>query len=275
MTVRKDTPLAGKLSDGWALLVALFMTLAGCDQLVDLGRREPAPPVLVSEQIYAGRCDGCTLTDRNMNGARMSEAIFVKSDFSGSQMRRVTADLARFEDSRFLRRSDLSFAILRNAKFQGCDFINAIMTNVEADGASFIDVRLNNADLGQSRFTGASLEGVILTGAQAPEAIFVGANLTSVEAVTADFTGADFSGATLVEAILVRAQMRNTLLVGANLSRSRLALADLRGARLDEANLSGADMAAALGLTQRQLATACGDRNTRLPPGLFVRNCRA
>ena len=49
----------------------------------------------------------------------------------------------------------------------------------------------------------------------------------------------------------------------------------LTGARLAGADLSGAVLEGAEGLTQRQLDQACGDEETKLPPGLIVAPCEA
>ncbi|MDH3920535.1 MAG: pentapeptide repeat-containing protein, partial [Rhodospirillales bacterium] len=66
---------------------------------------------------------------------------------------------------------------------------------------------------------------------------------------------------------------------GSNLSGARLGAVlrqvELAGARLDGADLSGAWLADATGLTQAQLDRACGDRRTKLPPGLTVAPCPA
>ena len=45
------------------------------------------------------------------------------------------------------------------------------------------------------------------------------------------------------------------------------------GADLDELDLSGVDLQGAHGLTQTQLARACGDAKTKLPRGLQLQSC--
>jgi uncharacterized protein YjbI with pentapeptide repeats len=74
-----------------------------------------------------------------------------------------------------------------------------------------------------------------------------------MRATRANFAGANLSGASLV---------------GAHFGGARLA-----GAALTGANASGAEMAEALGLTQDQLNTACGDATTTLPAGMTIPRC--
>jgi uncharacterized protein YjbI with pentapeptide repeats len=72
--------------------------------------------------------------------------------------------------------------------------------------------------------------------------------------------------------------MRGANLTGANLAGADLARVNLVGARMSGANLyqsrlyltriQGLDLSRAQGLTQAQIDTACGDRQTVLPQGL-------
>ncbi len=72
--------------------------------------------------------------------------------------------------------------------------------------------------------------------------------------------GADLRGAQLSEAVLIKANLSVVNLSGADLSRADLTEADLRGADLREA----------LNLTQVQVDSAKGNRETRLPTGLRI-----
>ncbi|MBM7413843.1 MULTISPECIES: pentapeptide repeat-containing protein [Nocardiaceae] len=81
---------------------------------------------------------------------------------------------------------------------------------------------------------------------------------------------ADLAGADLRAPRLVGADLRGASLVGADLRRSDLAGCDLLGADLRGADVRGADLRDALFVTRTQLASARGDRNTRLPPDLEV-----
>jgi hypothetical protein len=79
-----------------------------------------------------------------------------------------------------------------------------------------------------------------------------------------DLAGADLAGRDLRGADLRGASLRGALLVGARLGDADLRYADLLGADLRGADLRGTDLRDALFLTTAQLASARGDRGTRL-----------
>ena len=56
-------------------------------------------------------------------------------------------------------------------------------------------------------------------------------------------------------------------LANASIPEAILSHANLSGANLRDTNLSGADLRRSSGLTQTQLAEACGDANTKPPEG--------
>ena len=104
----------------------------------------------------------------------------------------------------------------------------------------------------------------------------VGLDLTRAELKGLNFTGMDFEGTTLTAADLEDSLLRNvdfeeatlrqTELKNADLTGSSFEFAQMRGADLDHADLRGADLSRADGLTRSQLAEACGDASTLLPP---------
>lgn len=90
-----------------------------------------------------------------------------------------------------------------------------------------------------------------------------GADLEGAYLVTANLKGADLSDANLQVTDLSEANLQGALLVRAN----------LEGADLSYANLLGADLRETEGLYQEQLDAACGDAETKLPPGLSITPC--
>ncbi|MEM1300482.1 MAG: pentapeptide repeat-containing protein, partial [Pseudomonadota bacterium] len=91
------------------------------------------------------------------------------------------------------------------------------------------------------------------------------AQMAGADLDRADATAANFSGASLE-----KARLSSASLVGANLNG-----ADLEGALLRRTDLSGADLTDVRGLTEAQLALACGNADTILPDGMSVRTCGA
>jgi uncharacterized protein YjbI with pentapeptide repeats len=127
----------------------------------------------------------------------------------------------------------LAGARMTNAVFNRTDFSRAVLARADVSGSHFAE-----AD-----FTEADLTGAKLIDAHCPRAVFDAALLAHSDARRANFTNADFDGADVT-------------------------LVNFAGA-----NIAGADLRTAVGLTQAQLNTACGDRRTRLPRGMRVRRC--
>lgn len=82
--------------------------------------------------------------------------------------------------------------------------------------------------------------------------------------------GRDLIGANLKGADLRGANLRGALLIAASLKEADMRSTDLIGADLRDADLSGANLLGSLFLTQAQVNSAKGDKNTKLPPSLSV-----
>ena len=80
----------------------------------------------------------------------------------------------------------------------------------------------------------------------------------------------DFMGANLKGADLQGVNLRGAFLIAANLKNADLRKADFIGADLRDADLSGANLIGSIFLTQAQVNSAKGSKNTRLPHDLKV-----
>lgn len=114
--------------------------------------------------------------------------------------------------------------------------------------------------------------------ADCPDCDFTGANLQFQCVKTGDLSRARFDDANLKyacmrETTLHDTSFRNADLTGANLSDADLNGADMTGAILSLTLIRGTDLSGALHLTQDQIARACGDARTKLPPGLSIHIC--
>lgn len=123
-------------------------------------------------------------------------------------------------------------------------------------------------NLFQAELEGLQARGLNLSGSRLRQA-----NLNLVVMNRTNFSGADMRdvdayGAVLGGASFARANLANASFVGTYLEGANFSGADLSGA-----NFSGAEMTTARGLTRRQLAGACGDASTRLPPGFSIPPC--
>jgi len=139
---------------------------------------------------------------------------------------------------------------------------DAIAARVRA-GAACANCDLFQIDLAYQsvagrNFTGARIRQADLSLVTADRARFHGANMSLT-----NFFGARLSGADLTEA-----NLEGATFVGAYLGGARF-----NGAVLTGANFSGAEMADAVGLTQAQLSSACGDASTTLPAGMTIPAC--
>jgi uncharacterized protein YjbI with pentapeptide repeats len=113
-------------------------------------------------------------------------------------------------------------------------------------------------DLSGRILTGAKLSNSVFNRANFSRAVMARADASNSQFVQANFTEADLTSASLVRSRCMNAVFRGTL---------------FHGARLAGANFSGADLRRAEGLTRDQLAEACGDHATLLPPGLSISRC--
>ncbi|MGD9965061.1 MAG: pentapeptide repeat-containing protein [Hyphomonadaceae bacterium] len=125
-----------------------------------------------------------------------------------------------------------------------------------------------NCDLFQISLAYQSIAGRNFSGARIRQA-----DLSLVTADRARFHGANLSLTNFFGARLSGADLGETNLEGATLVGAYLGGARLHGAVLAGANLSGAELADAVGLTQPQLNTACGDATTTLPQGMTIPAC--
>jgi hypothetical protein len=129
----------------------------------------------------------------------------------------------------------------------------------------------------------AAIEGVSFRDRTLRFARFDSTELYSVNLVRADLTGVHLLEASLVGGNLIGADLTGALLLRANLTAANLSGADLTGAILFGANLSGAQLSEPgvdrtfnlqmVKVTQPQLDQACGDKATKLPPGLTIHPC--
>lgn len=148
---------------------------------------------------------------------------------------------------------------------------------------------LQHADLRQAKLIGADLTGTLLTRAN-----LEGADMRGADAAGVDLRGANLKGANLSHARLDAAMLTNTDFTGAKLVGTNFRVVEmvegltfrdadargaifryafLRGVDFRGADLSGADFTRAFGLSNEQLALACGDQKTKLPYGLHIPPC--
>lgn len=163
-----------------------------------------------------------------------------------------------------LRGANLDGSFLRLAAFQRTDLTGAKLRGSDMTGIHLARAKLDGADL-----TGSNLAGSELTRASFRNAILRNTRLDAVRVHNADFTGADLRGANLRILEFVNGlSLKDVDARGARFDHAYLGRVDISGG-----DFRGANFTRVSGLTNAQLATACGDATTILPEGLRIPDC--
>jgi uncharacterized protein YjbI with pentapeptide repeats len=195
--------------------------------------------------------DGADLTEANLSdvvairsrwrGAWLGEATIECADFTGADMVEAVLDKSNALDATF-RNARLKRVEARWAALKGVD-----MTEVNAEGADFSASDLSGAVLRDARLSGANFTDTLLVnadlaGVKGKGTNFTNADMTGAKLTGADLTGADFTGAKLDGADLTRADLATAILKGASLKGAVLIDCRLDGAEMEGADLEGAVM---------------------------------
>jgi hypothetical protein len=169
------------------------------------------------------------------------------------------------------RRGSQNEPILSALDLSSAYLAGANLLNANLKGAYLAGTNLNSAIL-----VAADLEGAYLEKAQLRETNLSAANLSGADLLHADLRGAKLDradlGSDLMDAHLEGVDLSSTSLKGANLHYAHLEGTNLsthlEGVDLRQAYIEGADLSAAVGLDPTMLASAFGDKETKLPPGI-------
>jgi uncharacterized protein YjbI with pentapeptide repeats len=134
----------------------------------------------------------------------------------------------------------------------------AIPVSYTADQAAVASIKAGKHDCPHCDLRGADLTNTCVKNGDVQGAKFDNAKLVLMCMSYANFKGASFRGADMA---------------GANLAHSNVDGADFTGAKLGITSIKGTDLRHALGLTQDQLNSACGDAGTKAPAGMKVHTC--
>jgi uncharacterized protein YjbI with pentapeptide repeats len=155
--------------------------------------------------------------------------------------------------------TDLSNTNLQSANLEKATMVRAWLTDAHAEGANF-----SRIEAYRSSFANVIADGARFTSAELQRADFSGAKLEKT----------DFQKAELGRANFDKADLTGTSFMLANLSRANLSGAKFQGpigfgkAFMYLTRIEGLDLSAATNLEQAQVDLACGDKATKLPPGL-------
>ena len=173
----------------------------------------------------------------------MQGALFESADLRDANFENANLDGTNFEDA------NLRFAHFENADLSRANFESADLSRAKFENADLWDAHFENADLSLANFENAVfLWGAKFENADLQEALFENADLWG-----AKFENADLSGANFENAVLWDAKFENAVLSGVN----------FENASLEDANFKNADLRDVKGLTQIQLNSSIGSKETK------------
>jgi uncharacterized protein YjbI with pentapeptide repeats len=197
---------------------------------------------------------GCSRNLLMLGGDDLTEGVFSRAKLTSTDFRRAKLPRAK------LNEGEISFTRFEDANLSGADLSKAVGWRVN----------FNRANLEGANFTGADLSRAVFTEAKASAGNFSKSEMSRADFSRADLTGADLSKAEAARTVFTDANLSGVRFNYSDLARATLdgldlAGVDFTGAYLFLTQLKGADLSRAFGLTQDQLALACGTNEIKLP----------
>src|SRR3954467_3957820 len=197
---------------------------------------------------------GCPRKLLILEGGDLTEGVFSRAVLTSTDFRRAKLPRAK------LNEAEISFTRFEDADLSGTNLSKAVGWRVN----------FSRANLKATNFSGADLSRAIFTEAKASAGNFSKSEVSRADFSRADLTGADLSKAEAARAVFTDANLSGVRFNYSDLARATLngldlAGVDFTGAYLFLTQLKGADLSRAFGLTQDQLALACGTNETKLP----------
>ena len=178
-----------------------------------LGHRTETQKALERKENYRLDMRGAELSEAQIMGADLSNAMFHHSNLSG----------AHFSNT------DLTDAFLVDANLSRAQFYEVDFTRTGLVSANFSDAMLQDATMVRLSLHNVNLSGANLGGAHLSGSLLQYATLAGAWLDHADLSGANF----------LRADLSHARLDKADLSGSQFLEANLAGANISEANISG------------------------------------
>lgn len=162
--------------------------------------------------------------------------------------------------------ADFTLTDLSRTNLDGANLEEAVMARAWLTGASAEKTNFNRVEGYRTGFDRVNAAGATFAAAELQRASFKDAVLTNAVFDKAELGRADFSGAELTGA-----RFRYTNLSRADLSKAKFEGGlDFSRAFLFLTRIEGLDLSSSTGLEQEQVDLACGNAETKLPPGFTV-----
>ena len=169
--------------------------------------------------LSEARLDGARLNDARLTGANLDSAHFYGAVLTGARLEWAS-----------LKSADLEYAIIDDGDMQGAVLENANLAHASAQFALFEGSNLQFAQLRQAHFNGAAFEGAVLSYAVLRWADLQDADLEGASLREASLEGANLDAANLTGADLRKARVWCAALPGAGRNTD---LADVRDLEMD------------------------------------------
>lgn len=204
--------------------------------------------VTMHQQAAAADCDSMATPHLDWSECHKNNIILQGSDLQGANLQGTHFDS-----------TDLSDTNLKSANLEKATMLRTWLTNAHAEGANFSRIEAYRSSFAKIVATGASFVAAELERADFSGAALQNTNFEKAELGRANFDEADISGASFSLANLSRANFTGAIFKShVGFDRAFLYLA----------RIEGVDLTQATNLAQSQVDLACGDKSTKLPPGL-------
>jgi uncharacterized protein YjbI with pentapeptide repeats len=220
------------------------------------------------DELRFGSNSGATsLREASLAEASITWSRFHDVDLSGADLRDATLTHNDFFDTDFSR-ANIVDTVMNYSKFHRCSFISVTIEGSLLEEATFVESVFDHAPLGvglpdtsDSAFSRVPRK--LISGLLGSRVAFV--ERTKIRNV--EFTRADLRNARFEEAMF-----ENVLFTESDLSGAIFENVDLTHVEFEQVDLSGAELSRAR-IPEKLLDGACGNEETRLPPGFSIKPC--
>ena len=230
--------------------------------------------LLFGTQTDSGAAGGPRET--TLREASLKEATFTWSTFSGIDFGAAMLDGATLTNNVFSR-ADFSGAGLRGAFLDGSTFTKCRFVSSRIEDSTFEETSFLDSEIGP----GPSASTVSSDAANPSPPQVQRDQIVKFHGFSALFgehtriRDVEFSGADLRNARFEDVELKNVLFANSDLSGATFERVDLSDVEFKNVDLTAADLSKSKGVLPRLLKGACGNAETRLPPGLKMTPCKA
>jgi uncharacterized protein YjbI with pentapeptide repeats len=219
--------------------------------------------------------DNITFKGRGLYGAQFIKTIlpyssFENVDLSGARIEGAELMYNTFNNTVF-HKVDIKDADLSYSSFERCEFTSTSIDDVYFDEATFNNTLFDySAPLKKI----SEFEEINCTTQLADRMQFTKFNGFGVIFTKSLFCNILFDKADLRFATFDNVKFHNTQFMDSDLAGVTFRDVDLSNVEFGNVDLSGSNLTRAYGISTQTLSGTCGNKETRLPPGVIIKPCR-